>query len=268
MATRDETLRIPVDGETIAGTLVSPATASPGVLFLHGWGGSQEHYLARAREIAALGCICLTVDLRGHGATEDQHPTVTREDNLRDVVAAYDLLSRRPGVDRLAIAVVGSSYGGYLAAVLSSMRPVRWLGLRVPALYKDEDWALPKVELRKYGLEAFRRGPVRPDENRALGACAAFRGDVLIVESERDDIIPHPVIANYVAAFENAHSLTYRVIAEADHQLSDPAWQEAYTSLLLNWAGEMVLGAREGGGAPGVHTRSGASPQRGPPQPA
>jgi hypothetical protein len=114
----------------------------------------------------------------------------------------------------------------------------------VPALYKDENWAMPKVELKKYGLDAFRRGPVSPQENRALAACAAFESDVLIVESEHDDIIPHPVISNYVAAFAQAHSLTYRVIAGADHQLSEPAWQEAYTSLLVNWATEMVLGAR------------------------
>src|ERR687890_332365 len=268
MPTRDEAIEIRVDDQAIAGTIVAPTRAMPGVLCVHGWGGSQEHYIARAREISALGCVCLTIDLRGHGATEDQHPTVTREENLRDVVAAYDRLSGRPGVDRNAIGVVGSSYGGYLATILSAMRPVRWLALRVPALYKDEDWALPKVELKKYGLDAFRRGPVSAQENRALAACAAYDGDVLIVESEHDDIIPHPVISNYVAAFAQAHSLTYRVIAGADHQLSDPAWQDSYTSLLVNWATEMVLGAREEGAASAVHTRTSPAPHRGPPTPA
>jgi dienelactone hydrolase len=63
MTTRDDRITIPVDDQAIAGTLVTPATVVPGVLFLHGWGGSQEQYLARAREIAALGCVCLTVDL-------------------------------------------------------------------------------------------------------------------------------------------------------------------------------------------------------------
>ena len=268
MGTRDEVIDIAVDGQHIAGTLVAPATMVPGVLFVHGWGGNQEQYLARAREIAALGCVCLTIDLRGHARTEPQQGIVTREDNLRDVVAAYDVLARRPGVDKSAIAVVGSSYGGYLAAILSSLRPVRWLALRVPALYKDEDWSLPKQELKKYGLAAFRRGPVRPEENRALGACAAFEGDVLIVESEHDDIVPHPVIANYIAAFQNAHSLTYRVIAGADHGLSEEPWQQAYTSLLVNWATEMVLGARESGAAPAAHTQLRPSPRRGPPRPA
>ena len=102
---------IAVDGQRIAGTLVSPAPLIPGVLFVHGWGGSQEQYLARAREIAALGCVCLTFDLRGHAETEPQHETVTREDNLRDVLAAYDVLAEPPAVDKSAIAVVGSSYG-------------------------------------------------------------------------------------------------------------------------------------------------------------
>jgi dienelactone hydrolase len=267
MTTRDAPIEIPVDGQTIAGTLVTPATLVPGVLFLHGWGGNGEQYLARAREIAALGCVCLTIDLRGHAETESQKATVTREDNLRDVLAAYDVLVSQPLVDKSAIAVVGSSYGGYLATLLSAERQVRWLTLRVPALYKDEDWALPKQELRKYGLEAFRRHAVSPEENRALGACAAFKGDVLIVESEHDQIIPHAVIANYMAAFQSAHSLTYRVIEGADHGLSEQRWQQAYTSLLMNWATEMVLGARESG-APGAQTHVRPSPQRGPPRPA
>lgn len=265
---RDEVIDFAVDDQHITGTLVSPATLVPGVLFVHGWGANRDDYLARAREIAALGCICLTFDLRGHAATQAQRDTVTREDNLRDVVAAYDILANHPAVDRTAIAVVGSSYGGYLAAVLTSLRPVRCLALRVPALYKDEDWALPKQELRKYGLEAFRRRMVSPEENRALGACAAFEGGVLVVESERDGIIPHPVIASYTAAFQKPHSLTYRVIAGADHGLSEKPWQRAYTSLLLNWATEMVLSAREGGTALEVQTELRPSPRRGPACPA
>jgi pimeloyl-ACP methyl ester carboxylesterase len=168
-------------------------------------------------------------------------------------------------VDASAIGVVGSSYGGYLAAVLSSLRSVKWLALRVPALYRDEDWELPKRSLNKADLTAYRRSPVSAARNRALGACAGFEGDVLVVESEHDDVVPHPVIANYLAAFERAHSLTYRVITGADHGLSEERWQQAYTSLLVAWTTEMVLGAREGGGAQGTHMQQRPSPQKGPP---
>jgi dienelactone hydrolase len=255
MATHDEPVEILVDGRGIPGTLVAPATAVPGVLFVQGWGSGQEQYLPRAREIAALGCLGLTFEPRGVARADAQHETVTRKDNLRDVLAAYDLLAEQRVVDTSAIGVVGASYGAYLAAILSSLRPVRWLALRAPALYKDEDWDSPKRRLDRDELVAYRRRPLDPEENRALRACASFEGDVLIVESEHDDIVPHPAIANYLAAFGKAHSLTYRMIEGADHALSKARWQQAYTSLLVNWATEMVLGAREGNAGASRHAR-------------
>ncbi len=244
MQTRDEPVDIRVDDLLLAGTLVTQVTRLPGVLFVHGWGGSQEQYLARAREIAAVGCVCLTFDLRGHVQTRSRYETVSREHNLRDVLAAYDLLAGHAQVDSSAIAVVGSSYGGYLAAILTALRPVKWLALRAPALYKDSDWNLPKQQLRKeQNLEAYRLQPVLPEESRALRACTAFQGDVLIVESEHDAIVPRQVLINYREACAQARSLTYRVIEGADHGLSEQRWQQAYTSLLVNWLTEMVRGA-------------------------
>ena len=67
----------------------------PGVLFVHGWGGSQQRDLTRARGIAGLGCVCLSFDLRGHAQTGHSE-TVTREQNLDDLLAAYDLLAQHP----------------------------------------------------------------------------------------------------------------------------------------------------------------------------
>src|SRR6185295_920378 len=112
METRLDKLEIPVGTDSIAGTLLAPATAVPGVLFVHGWGGSQEQDLARAREAAGLGCVCLTFDLRGHSATRAQSDKVSREDNLHDLLAAYDFFARQPHVEESTIAVVGASYGG------------------------------------------------------------------------------------------------------------------------------------------------------------
>lgn len=244
MATRSETVDILVDDEHIAGTFLTPPTKLPGVLFVHGWGGSQARDLARARGIAGLGCICLSFDLRGHAQTLAQQQTVTREQNLQDLLAAYDLLVQHPNIDPSAIAVVGTSYGGYLAAILTSLRPVRWLAMRVPALYRDEDWAMPKRQLDREVLNRLRRSRVSPESNRALSACAAFKGDVLIVESEQDSFVPHETIMSYRAAFQQTHSLTHRIIVGADHALSDEGCQRAYTDILVGWATEMVVGGR------------------------
>lgn len=239
-------LEIPVGGEHIRGTVMSPAPALPAILFVHGWGGSQEQDLARAREASGLGCVCMTVDLRGHDLASGRSRTVSREDNLQDLLEAYDWLILQPNVEASAIAIVGISYGGYLAAILSALRPVRWLALRAPALYKDAGWTLPKRQLHAdTDLQAYRRLKIAPLDNFALRACAAFRGDALIVESEFDDAVPHAVIENYKTALANAKSLTARVIAGADHGLTEKPMRRAYTALLINWLTEMIAGARE-----------------------
>jgi pimeloyl-ACP methyl ester carboxylesterase len=253
MKIRLDTLDIHVDGQSIAGSLLAPNSAVPGVLFVHGWGGSQEQDLERAREAAGLGCVCLTFDLRGHSRTKGQRESVSRESNLRDLLAAYDVYAGQRNVEESAIAVVGSSYGAYLAAILTSLRPVRWLALRAPALYKDEGWELPKRQLHQDpDLLAYRHRNLRPAENRALRACAEFTGDVLIAESEHDELIPRPVILNYIAALRKARSLTHRTLTGADHGMTHEADQKAYTTVLMKWLSEMVTGAREDAVAPEV----------------
>ncbi len=193
MPVRDDVIHISMRGRELAGTLISPAPRMPAVLMVHGWGGSQRQYRANAHKVAALGCVCLTFDLTGHVATASQRDTVSREENLHDMLAAYDFLAAHPLVEHDCIAVVGSSYGGYLAALLTERRPVRWLGLRAPAIYRDEDWGVPKRLLaRVQKLADYRREPLAAEDNRALRACSRFTGDVLIVESEHDEIVPSP----------------------------------------------------------------------------
>jgi hypothetical protein len=64
---------------------------------------ARQSLLAAARAVAALGFIFVIFDLRGHAGTLALRDTVTREENLRDVVTAYDVLANRVGVDRSRI---------------------------------------------------------------------------------------------------------------------------------------------------------------------
>jgi hypothetical protein len=108
----------------------------------------------------------------------------------------------------------------------------------------DVGWDRPKQELNgDPALGAYRRSAVPAAENRALRACAAFGGDVLVVESEDAAVIPSPVVANYLAAFARARSVTHRVIAGADHGLSREEWRREYTAALLAWLRGVLPGA-------------------------
>ncbi|RZJ94388.1 MAG: alpha/beta fold hydrolase, partial [Novosphingobium sp.] len=211
-----------VDGQRLTGTLLQPEAPVPGLLFVHGWGGDQEEDLGHAEELARLGCICFTFDLRGHAGSEARQDEVTREDGLNDVKTAYDYLASQPLIDPSAIGVIGTSYGGYLSALLTKERRVRWLALRVPALYPDTDWTVPKAKLNKEEVAAYRKQIRSAEEDRTLAACAAFDGDVLIVESGQDDRIPPETIQSYQAAFKRARSFTHRIIPDASHAMRDP----------------------------------------------
>jgi dienelactone hydrolase len=243
-AVEEGSVELTVDGQRLTGTLLQPEAPVPGLLFVHGWGGHQEEDLGHAEELARLGCVCFTFDLRGHAGSDAARDEVTRQDGLDDVTAAYDYLVSQPLIDPAAIGVIGTSYGGYLSALLTQDRPVRWLALRVPALYPDADWDVPKALLDKDVVRAYRQQLRSPEEDRALAACEGFEGDVLIVESGEDDRIPTEVILSYQAAFKRASSFTHRVIPGASHAMRDPADQRVYATLLINWVEEMVRASR------------------------
>lgn len=67
---------------------------------------------------------------------------------------------------------------------------------------------------------------------------------MLIVESERDEIVPHRAVAGYLASFVAARSVTYRVISGADHALTHPESRRSYDHLLSHRLREMIFGAR------------------------
>ncbi|MDF1710463.1 MAG: alpha/beta fold hydrolase [Paracoccaceae bacterium] len=242
MRKTDATIRIAK--RELEGHFYEPRTGLPGVLFIHGWNGSQDRDAERSRAISRLGCVCLTFDMRGHGLTQSERPKVTRTDNLEDICAAYDKLVTHPSVDASCILVVASSYGAYLSTFLTAVRPVKWLAMRVPALYSDDDWDQPKDAIDREDLRLYRSTEVPLMSNRALKHCQHFGGDVLIVESEKDERIPHPTIASYLASFKRACSITHRIIEGADHSLSRLESRRVYDEILVRWIKEMVLAAR------------------------
>ena len=58
-----------------------------------------------------------------------------------------------PLIDAQAIGVIGTSYGGYLSALLTAERPIRWMALRVPEIGGTP--ALPSATARADKLLAF-----------------------------------------------------------------------------------------------------------------
>jgi hypothetical protein len=211
-------------GRRLTGRVFGPAASRPGLLFVHGIDSSQAGYRERAEAaVERLGAVCLTFDLGGHGDSEGTRDVLSIRDHLADLVSAYDRLVAEREVDSTRIGVAGASYGGYLAALLSTRRPVARLALRAPALYADADLDVP-------------RGLRRPVSDPSLASAAVqalerFGGPVLIVESGRD-----PSLAPMVRAYRDARpEHEYVLIADAGHELDRPEWRAAFLSALLEF---------------------------------
>ena len=119
-------------------------------------------------------------------------------------------------MDIARVGVCAASYGAYLSALLVSRRPVERLLLRAPALYADDDLHTPLG--RRRASRADVRAPV------LFQGFAGFGGDIMVLESERDEFIPHAVVEAYLEAFPRAR---HDVIAGATHALTEPAWQDS-----------------------------------------
>lgn len=198
-----------------------------GVLFLHGWESNQRGYLPRAAAVSEdCGAVCLTFDLSGHGENAAAPAdSFSPRQHLEETIAAYDELAARAGVDPNRIGVCGASYGGYLAALLVAHRPVASLLVRAPALYPDAAFEVPPVQRRTELVTTANAMPLRN--------LAEFGGPVLVVESEHDEVIPHEVVEAYVAS---RPGIRHETIAGAAHAMSEPAWNQAFLTLILEWA--------------------------------
>lgn len=225
-------------GLTINGTLVLPEKLrpkNPAVLFIHGWNSSEVGYIPRAEALADLGYISLTFNLPGHGTSGGDLKKLTGQDYLNGAALAYDYLKSNTNVDSNKISVVGASFGGYLGIILTKRKPVSSLVLRAPANYPDAGFDnLPQFEYsdnyKQLGGKEFNY----PD-TISLRTLHNYSGDMLIVESERDEEVRHQTIESYMNAATNVFKLVHRVIKGADHKLGSDKYRQEFIEILKEW---------------------------------
>jgi dipeptidyl aminopeptidase/acylaminoacyl peptidase len=213
----------------------------PAVMFVHGWMSDLQGYISRAEALTQLGYMCLVFDMRGHGESDGKLSDVTAKGSLDDAVAAYDYLASLPQVHREQISVVGSSYGGYIAALLLSKRSVASVILRVPAIFRNQTFAFPKVREISNELKVYRQASIEAKDNYALQALSKFSNPVLLIESEKDTIIPHEVIEDYRQAVNKDAVLTDIVMKGADHSLTKVQWKLEFITILNDWFSDKRL---------------------------
>jgi uncharacterized protein len=159
----------------------------PGVLLIHGWRSGQDRFFDLAKQLADKGFVCLTFDLPGHQESGGDVNELSIENYLEAVITAYDFLIKIPKVDNQNITVIGSSFGSYLSAILSSKRPVKNLVLRVPSNYPDNEFKEIKVLKSSEfpGVMEWRSNKLGPNETLSLKAVHDFTGNIFIMSRKK-----------------------------------------------------------------------------------
>lgn len=225
------------NGNRLDATVFPSDRSGKGVLFVPGWTSERPRSFQYARSLADIGYTCFLVDLSGHGTSEGNRDLLTNKDFLDDVVNSFDYFSALPQIDKDRISAIGSSFGGYLAALLSSRRGLDNLVLRAPADYPNDHFEKLKASVGGDNPEImeWRSQPRNPDSTFALDAINNFNGRILIIESEKDDRIPHQTIVNYANAIKDQSKLSHVLLKDAPHSLHEGRFRDEVTRVLVDW---------------------------------
>ncbi len=224
-------------GQRMEGSLFLPENlvgATGAVVFLHGMTSSEKNYIPIAEKLADIGLVGLTVNLRGHGSSEGEFNKLTVNNGVEDAIAVYDFLSNLHFVDQNRIGVCGGSLGGALGVLLLEHRKLSSLVLRAPALYSPEMMGMTYKQIMDSEANIFNKISDLTTLN-GIKNIQNFTGSLLIVASEKDEVIPKQIPQAYFDNAKNAKEKDLVIIKNATHQLTDPAWQTELADNAVSW---------------------------------
>ncbi len=175
------------------------------LLVLPGFTSSKANYKELVSAIVGkTGTSALVIDYSGHGESPFDIQDITISENFSEVVRAYDWLKEHhPGK---TIDVMGTSYGGFFAAMLAGVRDIRKLILRVPANYDPKDLYTPWRRLdREQIRNEYRADPANFENHPVLAEAAHFKGEAYVLTHELDEACPKSSTDPYIEAFKAVH---------------------------------------------------------------
>jgi esterase/lipase len=219
-----EQITIKIASEKLAGLLFIPQLINnstlPSIVIFHGRGSSKKRYLDRAQALVEHGFLTLVFDFRGCGESDGKLIDKTNAMGFEDALAGYDFLVSHKLCDKKRVGILGGSFGGYQAALLSEKRPIHSLVLAAPDIYQDEWWNMvpETMDPERKGLYKQQSGF---ENTKAMKAINKYSGSILIIEHEQDEIIPQRITQSYYDNAVRAAVREKKIIYNAPHALYD-----------------------------------------------
>ena len=208
----------------------SPTDSSapgPAILFAHGNGELIDYLPDRFGPAREAGFVVLLVEYPGYGRS----PGRATEDSIRrTLVAGFDYLAAVPQVDPERIVAFGRSLGGGAVGTLIGQRAVA-------ALVLQSTFRSIAEMSRRFLVPRFL---VR-DPFDTIGALRRYRGPLLLVHGEHDDIVPLVESEGLHAAYPASEL----VVLPCGHNDCPPSWSEHWRIILAFLSRHGVMAARD-----------------------
>ena len=228
------TLTIPCTGYSVTADIYEGSDNGAVALWLIGRTSrrSKEHYRTLLPELSEKqGLTSVIFDYSGHGDSPFDIEHISPAQHFLEVITVFDWIrTHYPGKK---LAVIGSSYGGFLATQLTKYREFDALVLRAPAIYKPSDFYTAKKDEDRQATQDFRRNVKLLSNHPLLARASRFTGKSLLIVHENDEQIPPQT----TDAYANAFKPEVIVAKGISHSLDSATTQQvgSYNQALYDW---------------------------------
>ncbi len=210
----------------------------PTAILLHGVPGVEKN-LDIAYALREEGWNCLYFHYRGSWGSEGDYSFGGAID---DTLAAIEWVLGQPSVDPHRVALVGNSFGGYLAFAVAAREPRIRAAVSITPLIDPTTLDLPREMFDEFGsMLNGVDGEALQAQWEALPPVSGMSGSLdsqpfLLITADEDEIFP----ASHYEAFAGERTgLTWSRIAGADHvfNLARPLMIQTVIQWLMNLFG-------------------------------
>jgi dipeptidyl aminopeptidase/acylaminoacyl peptidase len=187
-----------------------------------------------AKRLVQHGIAALTINLRGHGNSEEDFDNLCARDNIADAQAVYAYAVQQSQIDSTRIGVCTSSYGSVLATALLPTHAVKSLLLRAPVVYTP-DMLHTKFPILMQNETSIFYEIQNVQDTPAIQAITNFAGSLFVVASQNDNVVPQSMPKAYVDAAQKSTRVEYEVMPNAPHSLQSAQDREAFTQKMIEW---------------------------------
>lgn len=178
------------------------------------------------------GYSALVLEYSGYEGSQFDLEEVSMAQNFLEVVKVFDWISEK--YLKAKISVMGTSYGGYLGALLMQYRTIKNLILRVPAIYLPEDFYTSNKHINADEIYLYRQNTIKLSSHPVFNEAQNFKGHTLVVVHEHDEFIPKNVTDKYIKAF-NADSYLAKGFTHSFKVDAPEDQKTAYRSAISDW---------------------------------